>query len=170
MGDKMDTIEELKKLMEHLEKTESEKERAERELKRIIADSLENIKNIYIALQRYVWKNDISLRSYDGKTFSLGEGILISDRGIEEKIVLKPDRRFILYKLEEGKVTETELNADNIEEYVSIDNMFANVMDTLMSSIQRNEKEVLKYTSMIAKIERYTQDLKNIIASQNDIN
>lgn len=166
----MDTIGELKKLMEHLEKTESEKQHAAAELKRIINDSLDNIKDIYFTMKRYVWKNDISLRSYDGKTFSIGEGVLISDRGIEEKIVLKPDRRIVLYKLDNDKVTEIELNADNIEKYISIDNIFANVMDALSSSIQKNEKDVLKYTSMIAKIERYTQDLKNIMTAKNDIN
>lgn len=166
----MDTVEELKKLMEHLEKTESEKQHAAEELKRIIADSLDNIKDIYFSMKRYVWKNDISLRSYDGKTFNIGEGVLISDRGIEEKIVLKPDRRILLYKLDNGEVTETELTADNIEEYISIDNIFSNVMEALTSSIQRNEKDVLRYTSMIAKIERYTQDLKNIMTAKNDIN
>ncbi|TZE83193.1 hypothetical protein [Calorimonas adulescens] len=164
----MGTIEELKKLMEHLEKAEKDKEMAEKELRRVMADSLENIKDIYLALQRYVLKDNIILKSYDGRTFSIGEGILISDKGIEEKIVLKPDRRLILYKLSGNNVMETDLDAGNIEEYISIDNLFANVMDTLTTTIQKNEKEVLRYSSMITKIERYTQDLKNIITTQDN--
>jgi hypothetical protein len=136
----MGTIEELKKLMEHLEKAEKDKEMAEKELRRVMADSLENIKDIYLALQRYVLKDNIILKSYDGRTFSIGEGILISDKGIEEKIVLKPDRRLILYKLSGDNVMETDLDAGNIEEYISIDNLFANVMDTLTTTIQKNEK------------------------------
>ncbi len=165
----MNDIGELKNLMDHLEQTEAEKQSAEAELKKIINDSLENIKDIYFALKRYVWKDDISLRSYDGRSYDLGGGILINDRGIEEKVILKSDKKIVLYKLIDGNVTETELNADNIEKYITMDNIFADVMDMIKTSIQKNEKEVLVYRSMVAKIERYIQDLKNVMSSKKDI-
>ncbi len=166
----MDNIGELKNLMDRLEETETQKQNAEAKLKDIINRSLENIKDIYFTLKKYVWKDKISLRSYSGKLYELGEGIIIRDRGIEEKIILKPDRKIILYTLADGKVSETQLDAQNIEDYITMDNIFADVMSTITSSIQKNEKEVLLYNSMITKIERYMQDLKNVISSQDTTN
>ncbi|OXT06764.1 hypothetical protein CE561_10075 [Thermoanaerobacterium thermosaccharolyticum] len=161
---KMSDIEEIKKLMERLSESERDKENASKKMQEVLCKSIREIKDILLTLKKYIANENVTLRSYSGKTFATGEGIVIFDRGIDEKIVLKPDNAFYLLKVENDQLVTVQIDDLDIHDYMSYDTLFDSVKKSLIKCIQKNEEDILAYRSTMLKIDKYNKDLEEILS------
>ncbi|ADL69878.1 conserved hypothetical protein [Thermoanaerobacterium thermosaccharolyticum DSM 571] len=161
---KMSDIEEIKKLMDRLSESERDKENASKKMQEVLCKSIREIKNILLSLKKYIANENVTLRSYSGKTFATGEGIVIFDRGIDEKIVLKPDNAFYLLKVENDQLVTVQIDDLDIHDYMSYDTLFDSVKKSLIKCIQKNEEDILAYRSTMLKIDKYNKDLEEILS------
>ncbi|WP_179211536.1 hypothetical protein [Thermoanaerobacterium thermosaccharolyticum] len=160
----MSDIEEIKKLMERLSESERDKENASKKMQEVLCKSIREIKDILLTLKKYIANENVTLRSYSGKTFATGEGIVIFDRGIDEKIVLKPDNAFYLLKVENDQLVTVQIDDLDIHDYMSYDTLFDSVKKSLIKCIQKNEEDILAYRSTMLKIDKYNKDLEEILS------
>ncbi|MGB9678835.1 MAG: hypothetical protein ACPL3A_02395 [Thermoanaerobacteraceae bacterium] len=165
MGD----LDEIKKLMEHLVKSEKDKEIASQKMKDILEKSINEIKNILLSLKKYIAKDNIILKSYSGKTFEVGEGIIVFDKAIDEKLVLKSDNFFYFLKIENDKLIEKAITDLEINNYINYDTLFENVKNSLIKCIQKNENDIRIYKSTMFKIDKYNKELAEILSLKNSI-
>ncbi|MGF7430052.1 hypothetical protein PQV03_04630 [Thermoanaerobacterium thermosaccharolyticum] len=161
---KMSDIEEIKKLMDRLSESERDKENASKKMQEVLCKSIREIKNILLSLKKYIANENVTLRSYSGKTFAAGEGIVIFDRSIDEKIVLKPDNAFYLLKVENDQLVTVQIDDLDIHDYMSYDTLFDSVKKSLIKCIQKNEEDILAYRSTMLKIDKYNKDLEEILS------
>ncbi|AST57074.1 uncharacterized protein Thert_00948 [Thermoanaerobacterium thermosaccharolyticum] len=161
---KMSDIEEIKKLMDRLSESERDKENASKKMQEVLCKSIREIKDILLSLKKYIANENVTLRSYSGKTFATGEGIVIFDRGIDEKIVLKPDNAFYLLKVENDQLVTVQIDDLDIHDYMSYDTLFDSVKKSLIKCIQKNEEDILAYRSTMLKIDKYNKDLEEILS------
>jgi len=161
---KMSDIEEIKKLMDRLSESERDKENASKKMQEILCKSIREIKDILLSLKKYIANENVTLRSYSGKTFATGEGIVIFDRGIDEKIVIKPDNAFYLLKVENDQLVTVQIDDLDIHDYMSYDTLFDSVKKSLIKCIQKNEEDILAYRSTMLKIDKYNKDLEEILS------
>lgn len=159
----MNILEEIKKLMERLSQTEDEKNNVQKEMKSIVNQSINQLLEVMLLLSRYLKKENVTLRSYMGNTFNVGEGIPLFEKSIEEKILLKPDKRIMLYRIENEELREKELNIEELQKFVSLDALYNTVKENIIRCIHKNEQEIMSYKSFISKIKMYNQDIENII-------
>jgi len=167
---KMSDIDEIKKLMERLSESERDKENASKKMQEVLQKSIKEIKDILLTLKKYISNKNVTLRSYSGKTFATGEGIVIFDRGIDEKIVLKPDNSFYLFKIENDQLVTKKIEDLDIHDYMSYDTLFDSVKKSLIKCIQKNEEDILAYRSTMLKIDKYNKDLEEILALKKSTN
>jgi hypothetical protein len=165
----MSDIDEIKKLMDILTKAEKDREVASRKMQELLEKSIKEIKKILLSLKKYIAKDNISLRSYSGKTFDTGEGIIIYDKGIDEKLVLRPSNKFFYLKVENDKLQEIEIEDSNIHNYINYDILFDNVKNSLIKCIQKNEEDILAYRNTMLKIDKYNKDLEDMLSLKNII-
>ncbi|ORX22869.1 hypothetical protein BVF91_09490 [Thermoanaerobacterium sp. PSU-2] len=163
----MSDIDEIKKLMERLTESEKDKEEASKKMQEVLGKSIREVKEILLTLKKYIANENITLRSYSGKTFATGEGIIIYDKGIDEKIILKSDRCFYLYKVENDQLVTEKIEDLDIHDYMSYDTLFDSVKKSLIKCIQKNEEDILAYKSTMLKIDKYNKDLEEILALKN---
>ncbi|AGB20031.1 hypothetical protein BFT35_03280 [Thermoanaerobacterium thermosaccharolyticum] len=161
---KMSDIEEIKKLMDRLSESERDKENASKKMQEVLCKSIREIKDILLSLKKYIANENVTLRSYSGKTFAAGEGIVIFDRSIDEKIVLKPDNAFYLLKVENDQLVTVQIDDLDIHDYMSYDTLFDSVKKSLIKCIQKNEEDILAYRSTMLKIDKYNKDLEEILS------
>ncbi|KAA5807424.1 hypothetical protein F1655_04845 [Thermoanaerobacterium thermosaccharolyticum] len=161
---KMSDIEEIKKLMDRLSESERDKENASKKMQEVLCKSIREIKNILLSLKKYIANENVTLRSYSGKTFAAGEGIVIFDRSIDEKIVLKQDNAFYLLKVENDQLVTVQIDDLDIHDYMSYDTLFDSVKKSLIKCIQKNEEDILAYRSTMLKIDKYNKDLEEILS------
>ncbi|XXF69244.1 hypothetical protein PQ743_12390 [Thermoanaerobacterium thermosaccharolyticum] len=161
---KMSDIEEIKKLMDRLSESERDKENASKKMQEVLCKSIREIKDILLSLKKYIANENVTLRSYSGKTFATGEGIVIFDRSIDEKIVLKPDNAFYLLKVENDQLVTVQIDDLDIHDYMSYDTLFDSVKKSLIKCIQKNEEDILAYRSTMLKIDKYNKDLEEILS------
>ncbi|XXF52936.1 hypothetical protein PPG86_12885 [Thermoanaerobacterium thermosaccharolyticum] len=161
---KMSDIEEIKKLMDRLSESERDKENASKKMQEVLSKSIREIKDILLSLKKYIANENVTLRSYSGKTFAAGEGIVIFDRSIDEKIVLKPDNAFYLLKVENDQLVTVQIDDLDIHDYMSYDTLFDSVKKSLIKCIQKNEEDILAYRSTMLKIDKYNKDLEEILS------
>ncbi|WP_192404583.1 hypothetical protein [Thermoanaerobacterium thermosaccharolyticum] len=160
----MSDIEEIKKLMDRLSESERDKENASKKMQEVLCKSIREIKDILLSLKKYIANENVTLRSYSGKTFAAGEGIVIFDRSIDEKIVLKPDNAFYLLKVENDQLVTVQIDDLDIHDYMSYDTLFDSVKKSLIKCIQKNEEDILAYRSTMLKIDKYNKDLEEILS------
>ncbi|AIS51435.1 hypothetical protein TKV_c02300 [Thermoanaerobacter kivui] len=165
MGD----IQEIKQLMEQLAKSEKDKELASKKMQEVLEKSISEIKSILLAIKKYIGMENIKLRSYTGKTFETGEGIIIYDKSIEEKIILKPDNIFYHYKIENDELIANPIPDLEIHNYMSYDTLFESVKNSLKKCIQKNEEDIRIYKSTMLKIDKYNKELEEILSLKNSI-
>ena len=163
----MSDIDEIKKLMERLTESEKDKEEASKKMQEVLSKSIREVKEILLTLKKYIANENVTLRSYSGKTFTTGEGIIIYDRGIDEKIILKSDGSFYIYKVENDQLTTEKIEDLDIHDYMSYDTLFDSVKKSLIKCIQKNEEDILAYKSTMLKIDKYNKDLEEILALKN---
>lgn len=166
----MSDIDEIKKLMDRLSKSEKDKENASKKMQEVLCKSIKEIKDILLTLKKYIANENVTLRSYSGKTFATGEGIVIYDKGIDEKIVLKPDNTFYLLKVENDQLVTVQINDLDIHDYMSYDTLFDSVKKSLVKCIQKNEEDILAYRSTMLKIDKYNKDLEEILSLKETAN
>ncbi|WP_026487457.1 hypothetical protein [Caldanaerobius polysaccharolyticus] len=159
----MSVFDEIKELIENLKQSEIEKDKANEEMKKVIKTCIKEIVDIFLELSDYIKTDNIIIRSYMGKIFEIGKGIVVFDKSIEEKIVLRLDRKLYYYKVVNEELVEIPLHEENLTEYVSIDALFDSVKTTLIRSINKNRQQILNYRSLTAKINRYTSELSDIV-------
>lgn len=165
MGD----IQEIKSLMEELIKSEKDKEMANKKMQEVLEKSISEIKSILLAIKKYIGIEDIKLRSYSGKTFDIGEGIIIYDKSIDEKIVLKPDNLFHYYKIENEELIAVPIPDLDIHNYITYDTLFETVKNSLKKCIQKNEEDTRIYKSTMFKIDKYNKELEEILSLKSSI-
>lgn len=165
----MSDIDEIKKLMDRLTSSERDREEAGKKMQEVLEKSITEIKNILLSLKKYIMQENITLRSYNGKTFDAGEGIIIYDRGIDEKIILKLDTLFYLFKIENDDLKSTVIDDLDLHNYISYDTLFDSVKTSLIKCIQKNEEDILAYRSTMLKIDKYNQDLEEILSLKHTI-
>lgn len=165
MGD----IHEIKSLMEELIKSEKDKEMANKKMQEVLVKSISEIKNILLAIKKYIGVENIKLRSYSGKTFEIGEGIIIYDKSIDEKIVLKPDNIFYHYKIEGEELIAVPISDLEMHNYITYDTLFETVKNSLKKCIQKNEEDIRIYKSTMFKIDKYNKELEEILSLKNSI-
>lgn len=166
----MSDIDGIKKLMEQLISSEKNRELASEEMQEVLKKSISEIKSILLSLKKYIAKDSITLRSYSGKTFDAGEGIVIYDKAIDEKIVLKPDNIFYHLKIEDNELVKTAISDIDIYNYISYDALFDSVKNSLIKCIQKNEEDIRVYKSIMLKIDKYNKDLEEILSLKKTIN
>lgn len=166
----MGILDDIKKLMENLKESEEEKNRANEEMQKVMRNCIKEIIDIFLKLSDYIKIDNIVLRSYMGKIFEIGEGIIIFDKNIEEKLILRPDGTIHYYRIVNEDLIDIPLNEKNITDYITIDALFDSVKTALINCINKNQQQILNYRSITAKINRYTEDLERIIKTRLEQN
>ncbi|HHW58388.1 MAG TPA: hypothetical protein GXX15_12260 [Clostridia bacterium] len=165
----MGNLQEIKNLMEELVKSVKDKEMANKKMQEVLEKSISEIKKILLTIKKYIAVENIKLRSYSGKTFEVGEGIIIHDKSIDEKIVLKPDNTFYHYKIENDELKATPILDLEIHNYISYDVLFETVKTSLKKCIQKNEEDIRLYKSIMFKIDKYNKELQEILSLKDSI-
>ncbi|MGB9781191.1 hypothetical protein [Caldanaerobacter sp.] len=165
----MGNIDEMKILMEELIKSEKEREMANKEMQEVLKKSISEIKGILLSIKKYIGSENIKLRSYTGKTFETGEGIIVFDKSIDEKIILKSDSNFYHYKVEGEELIATPISDLDLHNYIAYDTLFETVKNAIKRCIQRNEEEIRLYRSTTYKIEKYNEELKKILSLKETV-
>lgn len=166
---RMGNLDEIKKLMEELIKSEKNREMASKEMEEVLEKSISEIKNILLTIKKYIGSKNIKLRSYSGKIFEVGEGIVIFDKSIDEKIILKPDNNFYHYKVKGEELTATPIPDLKIHDYITYDTLFETVKNSLKRCIQKNEEEIRLYKSTVYKIDKYNKELEEILSLKKSV-
>ncbi len=153
-------MEEIRQLIEKLQKTELERVNALDRLNYVIDEAVKEMINILHSLYDILYRNDITIKSYGGRIFNLVEGIVLYSKGIEEKVVLTKDKQLIYYKAAHNELEEKLISPEYLLKNASFDGVYNYIMNILQEKIRLNNQEIIDYRNQTSKISKYIDELE----------
>jgi len=152
-------MEDIGMLIEKLQHTEEEKDRASQRLEYIIEKAVCEMLDILYGLYPTLSKSDLIIRSYSGNSFDITEGIVIYSKGIDEKIVLDREKKLIHYKAIKEDLLEEQVSPQTMLEEIGFEKVYNNIKDMVREKIKVNNEEILTYRNKTSKIQKYMSEL-----------
>ncbi len=154
-------MEDIGALIEKLQHTEEEKDKASQRLEYIIEEAVCQMLDVLYELYPTLYKDDLKVRSYSGSSFDIAEGIIIYSRGIDEKIILDREKKLIHYKAVNNDLLENQVSPQKVLGEIGFEKIYNNIKDMVKEKIRINNEEILTYRNQTSKIEKYMTELQN---------
>ena len=154
-------MEDIGALIEKLQHTEEEKDKASQRLEYIIEKAVCEMLDILHGLYSTLSKADLTVRSYSGMSFDIPEGIVIYSKGIDEKIILDKNKKLIHYKAIKEDLLEEQVSPQKILEEIGFEKIYNNIKDMVKEKIRINNEEILTYRNKTSKIQKYMSELQD---------
>ncbi len=152
-------MEEIKLLIEELRETEEEKNRSLAMLQTAIDEALEEMLDVLLTLFEALKRTDLSVRSYKGNSFPLGDGIVVYAKGLEEKIILNSQRQLIHCKVVNELLEKNEIAPDILIHQIGTEKVYQHLKDLLKERIHTNKVDINHFKNQAGKVSRRSKEL-----------